>query len=316
MSYIDQSNMKRFPTIELSYGQIDHTKVPFDAFTLIPCGKKFYAWFTYEKGECVCFIVDAKSKIIIEKCTSIFDSTLSFNTILYGTLVNYDKNRFFVVEDLCYYKNKNTIAMRNGDKYKQLEYMFQYELQMTPFFSNMITFGMPVVKKTLNEAIETSQMLTYNIYAIQCSQFKNNRRYNKVIYNKNNKDEVINATLKIVPQIQCDMYEVFGYSDGKIVSLGNASVPSYNTSVMLNKLFRNIKENANLDALEESDDEDEFENICDDKFVDLEKTYNMECVYNKRTHKWIPKKVVNTSNLTNVKHLTYNLNKKFKNKKY
>ena len=87
-------------------------------------------------------------------------------------------------------------------------------------------------------------------------------------------------------------------------------------SVMLNKLFRNIKENANLDALEESDDEDEFENICDDKFVDLEKTYNMECVYNKRTHKWIPKKVVNTSNLTNVKHLTYNLNKKFKNKKY
>ena len=42
----------------------------------------------------------------------------------------------------------------------------------------------------------------------------------------------------------------------------------------------------------------------------------MECVYNKRTHKWIPKKVVNSSNLTNVKHLTYNLNKKFKNKKY
>lgn len=316
MSNIDQSSMNRFPNIELSYGQIDHTKVPFDTYSIIPCGKKCYAWFTYQEGECVCFLIDSRTNIIMEKCMSIFDSTLCLNTILYGTIIHYEKNRFFVVEDLCYYKNKNTIRMRNGDKLKQLNYMFQYELQMTPYFSNMITFGMPIMKKSLKEAIEASQILTYNVYAIQCSQFKNNKRYNKVIYNKNRKEEIISAILKIVPHIQCDIYEVFGYCDGKVVSLGNASVPGYTTSVMLNKLFRNIKENDNLDALEESDDEDEFENICDDKYVDLEKSYNMECVYNKRTHKWIPKKVVNSTNLTNVKHLTYNLNKKFKNKKY
>ena len=35
----------------------------------------------------------------------------------------------------------------------------------------------------------------------------------------------------------------------------------------MNTLFRNIKENQNLDALEESDDEEEFENISLDKFV-------------------------------------------------
>ena len=101
MSYIDQSNMKRFPTIELSYGQIDHTKVPFDNYSIIPCGKKFYTWFTYEKGECVCFLIDPKSNIIIEKCTSIFNSNLCLNTILYGTIVCYENNRFFVVEDIC-----------------------------------------------------------------------------------------------------------------------------------------------------------------------------------------------------------------------
>ena len=33
----------------------------------------------------------------------------------------------------------------------------------------------------------------------------------------------------------------------------------------------------NLDALEESDDEDEFENINDDKYVDLDKCVKMEC---------------------------------------
>ena len=37
-----------------------------------------------------------------------------------------------------------------------------------------------------------------------------------------------------------------------------ALIPDFNTSVMMNKLFRNIKENSNLDALEESDDEAEL----------------------------------------------------------
>ena len=35
----------------------------------------------------------------------------------------------------------------------------------------------------------------------------------------------------------------------------------------MNNIFRNIKENTNLDALEESDDEEEFENISLDKYV-------------------------------------------------
>ena len=47
----------------------------------------------------------------------------------------------------------------------------------------------------------------------------------------------------------------------------------------MNKLFRNIKENANLDTLEESDDEEEFENTSEDKYVDLEKAIKFQCVY-------------------------------------
>ena len=35
----------------------------------------------------------------------------------------------------------------------------------------------------------------------------------------------------------------------------------------MNSLFRTIKENENLDSLEESDDEEEFENSNVDKFV-------------------------------------------------
>jgi hypothetical protein len=56
----------------------------------------------------------------------------------------------------------------------------------------------------------------------------------------------------------------------------------------MNKLFRNIKENDNLDRLEESDDEEEFENDNIDKFVYLEKTYPMKCKYNYKFKKWYP----------------------------
>ena len=67
-----------------------------------------------------------------------------------------------------------------------------------------------------------------------------------------------------------------------------ASIPDYKTSVMMNSLFRNIKENNSLDALEESDDEDEFENVNLDKFVDLSKKIKMKCIYNYKFKKWTP----------------------------
>ena len=56
----------------------------------------------------------------------------------------------------------------------------------------------------------------------------------------------------------------------------------------MNSLFRTIKENDNLDLLEESDDEEEFENINLDKFVDLDKKITMKCVYMNKFDSWKP----------------------------
>lgn len=67
-----------------------------------------------------------------------------------------------------------------------------------------------------------------------------------------------------------------------------ASIPDYKTSVMMNSIFRKIKENYSLDALEESDDENEFENINIDKFVDMSKKILMKCVYHYKFKKWTP----------------------------
>jgi len=60
----------------------------------------------------------------------------------------------------------------------------------------------------------------------------------------------------------------------------------------MNSLFRNIKENSNLDFIEESDDEEDFENIAVDKYVDLEKTLIMECIFHPKFKKWVPQRVL------------------------
>jgi hypothetical protein len=94
----------------------------------------------------------------------------------------------------------------------------------------------------------------------------------------------------IKPDLQHDIYHLSDPVNKSLV--GTAYIPDYKTSVLMNQLFRNIKENANLDSLEESDSEDEFENDRVDKFVYLDREYTMTCGYNHKFKKWVPLRVV------------------------
>ena len=104
----------------------------------------------------------------------------------------------------------------------------------------------------------------------------------------------------IKPDLQNDIYYLYdtkaftlsSLATSSIISKNLAHIPDYKTSVLMNKLFRNIKENRNLDALEESDDEEEFENIQIDKFVDLNKVFKMRCNFNYKFQAWVPVQVV------------------------
>lgn len=93
--------------------------------------------------------------------------------------------------------------------------------------------------------------------------------------------------------INFDIYHLFAFGKNSVPVYYNIScIPNYKTSVFMNSIFRNIKENANLDAIEESDDEEDFENIAEDKYVDLTKTVLIECAFNIRFKKWVPLRVV------------------------
>jgi len=84
-----------------------------------------------------------------------------------------------------------------------------------------------------------------------------------------------------------------GRQENTIVYCQNALVQNYKSSVFLNGIFRNIRENANIDAIEESDDEDDFEDVRENKYVDLEKEVVMECAFHYKFRKWMPFRLAN-----------------------
>jgi hypothetical protein len=86
-----------------------------------------------------------------------------------------------------------------------------------------------------------------------------------------------------------DIYKL--YTD-KNIFVGIAHISNYSLSVYMNSIFRNIKENQNLDLLEESDNEDDFENTEPTKYVDLSKRVKMKCVFNERFKKWVPNIII------------------------
>jgi hypothetical protein len=100
----------------------------------------------------------------------------------------------------------------------------------------------------------------------------------------------------VTADIAHDVYYLWCIKDASLpasekvaaIKYANILIPNYKTSIFMNNLFRNIKENRNLDAIEESDDEDDFENISEDKYVDLEKKIIMKCVFHHKFKKWVP----------------------------
>jgi len=82
-----------------------------------------------------------------------------------------------------------------------------------------------------------------------------------------------------------------------------AHIGDYKTSVMMNTLFRNVRENASLDAIEESDDEDAFQNSQirqmngyiksgDSNPTPTPVELAMVCTYNYKFKRWSPLKPV------------------------
>jgi len=296
--------VERFPNLELSYDYIDHTKASkYDYYMAIPYGKKYFIWFTYYNKSRCCFLIsmDRDNKIQhVENILTVNNDDLHYGTILYGTMINHDNYKYYVTQDVYMYKGEMTNNYKNNQKLNIFKSLFQYDIQQEIYLENQIILSLPVIDCEYSKIVEQSNKLIYDIYDIQCW----NRNYHKSQFisyrerkGQQNNNYSMRATFNITADIQTDIYNLHCYHDGNFNHYYDvAYIPSYKTSVFMNSLFRNIKENINLDSLEESDDEDEFEDVRLDKYVDLDLQLKVDCMYNSKFKKWVPFKLSNNNN--------------------
>jgi len=285
--------INKFPKIELSYETILHRKVQTDLYMLIPIGIKIFAWFTFYKNQNLCVILHLNkhnSIIKVEETVLSFDKKLSYGTIIYGTYYIHNNIRYITCEDIYYYKGRNVYTIENNDKsnylnrLKILKNIFDNELRQIAYTNKFTIFGLPFFTNSLNEAYTQVSLLPYSIKGILCRNF-NATIDSGILLNKIT--PITDCIFKVKADIGADIYNLY-CQDNKCDFYNVACIPDYKTSVIMNTLFRCIKENKNLDLLEESDDEEEFENINDNKFVNLQNIVYMKCIYMKKFRKWKP----------------------------
>lgn len=296
--------LQNFPTIELSYENITHKKVFSCQLAMaIPEGKKYFTWFSKKNARNVCIFMEisAKTKTILNIHLEYMpndNKDLYNGTILYGTVFQTNKRDFFCTENILYTAGINICNKSIDAKFKAIHSLFERNLiSKIPYFSSFITFGVPLIYSNFSQEMNSSiKDLPYKINEIHFyTQNKPKNYYSMKYVYQNLRPKIIKtAVFCVKPDLQNDIYHLYGFdSETRREYLHDtAYISDYKTSVMMNGLFRNIKENINLDALEESDDEEEFENDKLDKYVDLKKFYHMKCFFNNKFKKWEPVEIV------------------------
>jgi len=290
-----QEIFSRFPNIKLSYEHITHKKVhTFNYMIAMPSGIKAFAWFSVYKDKRVCYILE-KQHIYIVNVMASSQLNYGIGTIFYGTVLT---STSFCIEEIYYYKGTQIKNHSFIDKLTLYKAFFKHDIGHCDDLGFM-RFGLPVIERK-----STMSNVAYNISYIKyiCDNTIINSHILSETIEKQHpqshphphpqsrqSQEVI---FNVKPHIQNDIYMLHTYHNSKDdYYYGLAYIPTCTTSVMMNSIFRNIKENANLDKLEESDSEEEFENDNVDKFVYLDKSCYMVCVYNAKFKKWVPIKL-------------------------
>ena len=322
-----KSVLSRFPKFELSYETISHKKVsePYDVALAIPMGKKYYVWFSFDGKRNVCYLMeitrDKRVGSIVEIPTQVHQY-MALGTVLYGTLVSVENSTYqiFVIEDIFYYKGVSIKHHTFSEKLGAIDNMLSCKFVKN---SEAFSFALPILwcNDIFDDGLNkmqidncgyvvhhvqyrslTQTMPYINISAKpktgQSDQLPTDQIHEPVFYGiipqfYYSKPQYKYPTCFIVKaDIQFDIYHLFSYGQNVAqVYCGVADIPNYEKSVFMNGLFRNIRENRNLDYIEESDDEEDFEDTRLDKYVYSEKTLIMECVFNKKFKKWVPVQV-------------------------
>ena len=286
----------------------------FDYYILYPKGRKGYLWFTYYKKEMLCLLIFINNKKLDDVSNEFYkyeinyDNTLCYNNVLLsGTYFykynNYNNNKplclqhYYVIDNVLSYNYYNAIMSVNANCFSL---KLNLSKKVVEHISNAtFNINLGIILDNYDSIFKIIYKLNYEIYCVACysaNKYLGNFILNIQLSKTINKNEYnYGYNFKVTASITPDIYNLYILENNKEQFYEYALIDSYKTSVFMNNLFRKIKENKNLDLLEESDSEEEFENIDLAKYVNLQKSYIIECFYNKKFKKWVPKNLAKTN---------------------
>ena len=305
----------RLPNIELCYGEQLHRKVQADFYHLIPQGSKCLVWYTYWKGDNVCYILhlsdNSESIKSVEKTFACFNDDICHGkgTMLSGYIFKYKDVNIMSATDIHYYKGDDLYNEKNSKKLGIMTKFFSEDTQQEIYSVSQLLVAFPLTSRSYSDALTLAKTSAYPVHSISLLSDNGTK---PIGYYKYIPKTPASAVFLIKAQLRFDMYNL--YVENCDIPFGIAAITNYKTSVMMNSIFRKIKENGNLDLLEESDNEEDFENINEDKYVDLCKSEIVRCVYIPKFKKWKPVAICEKNTALTPKHDIVMMEKKFFNK--
>ena len=261
-----------------------------DYYVIKPIARKCYLWFTFINKQYIALIKFTNNDDLYFIDLK-FYNTLSYNNVLlYGHYFIKDNINYFLIDSILNYNNYNDII--NETQYsiettlKICHVLFSYINNYSDKNSHYFRIFLPYITNNYSRLFDKIYNLGYNPYGISIWNSNKNLGIYKLNYNYNYNS--CEAIFKINADLNHDTYNLYYNNNNKLEFYNTCIITDYKLSIYMNSLFRNIVENINLDLLEESEDEEVFENIDKNKYVDLEKYYYFKCKYNRRFKKWVP----------------------------
>jgi hypothetical protein len=257
-----------------------------DIWLLIPRGRRCLLWFTYVRGGPGCIAVDVDWKnnptdfhIVLAS----FHRDLAFETLMGGVMIdNPGGQPAFCCTYVHAYKGR--WLSRNLDLQIEMTHHIIHDMVRQDARLPLLRVCVPFAvfhESELESAINKSPAAIHGIRMVSSER-------NQILgVMKQSIEQQVRCVMLVKPEVEEDVYSL--WSDKQV---GHALVPDYKTSIMLNSLFRNVKENVDLDLLEESDDEEEFENVDTDRYLRVKEGMTMSMQFMPRFNGWRPCEIV------------------------
>ena len=161
---------------------------------------------------------------------------MGLGTLVSGIFSN-QKFNIFSITDIHYYKGQNLNKLNFENKLTFLFYLLNNETNPKIFIKEQLIVCSCILTGNYKNAIDIIDNLDYSVNEIGVIYNKHKFIYGTLNYVNNPKRFAI---FNVKANINFDIYHLYIQNNHYY---SNALIPDYKTSVMMNKLFRKIKEN-------------------------------------------------------------------------